>query len=111
MEDQTQATLDRIKEQVTNNAVVIYIKGTPQMPSCGFSARASQALTNTGEKFAFVNILADPLIFEHLPKFQDWPTFPQLYISGELQGGCDITEELAVSGELKTMMAEANQKS
>ncbi len=110
MSDPAQETLDRIKEQVTNNAVVIYMKGTPQMPSCGFSSRASQALTATGEKFAFVNILADPMIFEHLPKFQDWPTFPQLYISGELQGGCDITEELAASGELKTMMEVANKE-
>lgn len=109
-EDQVQETLDRIKDQVTNNAVVIYMKGTPQMPSCGFSSRASAALAETGEKFAFVNILADPMIFEHLPKFQDWPTFPQLYIAGELQGGCDITLELAESGELKTMMQTANQQ-
>ena len=109
-EDQVQETLDRIKDQVTNNAVVIYMKGTPQMPSCGFSSRASAALVETGEKFAFVNILADPMIFEHLPKFQDWPTFPQLYISGELQGGCDIILELAESGELKTMMQTANQQ-
>ncbi len=107
--DQTQETLDRIKDQVTNNAVVIYMKGTPQMPSCGFSSRASAAMAETGEKFAFVNILADPLIFEHLPKFQDWPTFPQLYIGGELQGGCDITMELAESGELKKMMEAANK--
>lgn len=109
-QNQEQETLDRIKEQVTNNAVVIYMKGTPQMPSCGFSGRAAQALASTEEKFAFVNILADPMIFEHLPKYQDWPTFPQLYISGELQGGCDITEELAESGELKTLMEVANKK-
>lgn len=108
MQDQAQETLDRIHQQVTNNAVVIYMKGTPQMPSCGFSSRASQALAETGEKFAFVNILADPMIFEHLPKYQDWPTFPQVYIGGELQGGCDITLELAASGELKTLMEKAN---
>ncbi len=106
-ENQEQETLDRIKDQVTNNPVVLYMKGTPQMPSCGFSGRAAHALASTEEKFAFVNILADPMIFEHLPKYQDWPTFPQLYISGELQGGCDITEELAESGELKKMMAAA----
>lgn len=108
MQDPVQETLDRINQQVTNNPVVIYMKGTPQMPSCGFSSRASQALAETGEKFAFVNVLADPMIFEHLPKYQDWPTFPQVYIGGELQGGCDITLELAASGELKTMMAKAN---
>ena len=105
-----QETLARIDEQVTNNPVVLYMKGTPQMPSCGFSSRAAQALAETGEKFAFVNILADATIFEHLPKYQDWPTFPQLYIDGELQGGCDITLELAESGDLKTMMAAANAK-
>ena len=110
MEDQAKDTVERIHEQVTNNAVVVYMKGTPQMPSCGFSSRTAQVLTETGEKYAFVNVLADPLIFEHLPKYQDWPTFPQLYIGGELQGGCDITLELAESGELKTMMAQANTK-
>ncbi|HHT00353.1 MAG TPA: Grx4 family monothiol glutaredoxin [Thiomicrospira sp.] len=103
-------TLERIDQQVKNNPVVLYMKGTPQMPSCGFSSRAAQAMAETGEKFAFVNILADATIFEYLPKYQDWPTFPQLYIDGELQGGCDITLELAESGELKTMMAAANAK-
>ncbi len=108
--NQEQEVLERIDSQVKNNPVVIYMKGTPQMPSCGFSSRAAQALLETGEKFAFVNVLADPLIFEYLPKYQDWPTFPQLYIDGELQGGCDITLELAESGELKKMVAEANAK-
>ena len=109
MENTEKETLERINEQVQNNAVVLYMKGTPQMPSCGFSSRAAQALVETGEKFAFVNVLADPYIFEHLPKYQDWPTFPQLYIGGELQGGCDITLELAEAGELKPMMEAANQ--
>lgn len=110
MDDQAKETVERIHQQVTNNPVVLYMKGTPQMPSCGFSSRTAQALAETGEKFAFVNVLADPMIFEHLPKYQDWPTFPQLYIDGELQGGCDITLELSESGSLKTMMAEANAK-
>ena len=105
-----QETLARIADQVNNNPVVLYMKGTPQMPSCGFSSRTAQALAETGEKFAFVNVLADSTIFEHLPKYQNWPTFPQLYIDGELQGGCDITLELAESGELKTMMKNANAK-
>lgn len=109
MDNQEKETLDRIHEQVTNNPVVIYMKGTPQMPSCGFSSRTAQAMVETTEKFAFVNVLADPLIFEYLPKYQDWPTFPQVYIGGELQGGCDITLELAESGELKTLMAKANE--
>ena len=100
-------TLERIHSQVANNPVVIYMKGTTQMPSCGFTSRAAQALADTGEKFAFVNVLADATIFELLPKYQDWPTFPQLYIDGDLQGGCDITLELSESGQLKSMMAEA----
>ncbi|HIQ41017.1 MAG TPA: Grx4 family monothiol glutaredoxin [Sulfurivirga caldicuralii] len=103
-------TLEKIDQIVKNNPVVIFMKGTPQMPSCGFSARAAQALVDTGEKFGFVNVLADPAVFEFLPKYQDWPTFPQIYIDGELIGGCDITLELAESGALKEMMAKANAK-
>lgn len=110
MENQQQEILAKIHEQVSQNPVVLYMKGTPQMPSCGFSSRTAQALVATGEKFAFVNVIADPAIMTFLPKYQDWPTFPQLYIDGELQGGCDITLELAESGELKRLMAAANQK-
>ena len=99
--------LDRIRDQVENSPVVIYMKGTPQLPSCGFSMRAAQALAATGVDFAYVNILADPEIFENLPRFANWPTFPQLYINGELVGGCDITLELFQKGELKTMMEAA----
>lgn len=102
--------LQRIDEQVKNNPVVIYMKGSPQMPSCGFSSRAAAALVETGEKFAFVNVLADPQIFEHLPKYADWPTFPQIYIDGELVGGGDIVIEMAETGDLKQMMADANAK-
>ncbi len=102
--------LDRIKEQVEANPVVIYMKGTPQFPMCGFSSRAAEALAATGVEFGFINIIQDPEIFENLPRFADWPTFPQLYIGGELVGGCDITMELAQSGELKTMMEAAVAK-
>ena len=93
--------LDRIKEQVENNKVIIYMKGTPQMPQCGFSSRAADALKQCGVEFAYVNILMDPEIFQNLPKFADWPTFPQVYIGGEFIGGCDITLELHEKGELK----------
>ncbi|MGB5833179.1 MAG: Grx4 family monothiol glutaredoxin [Thiohalocapsa sp.] len=102
--------LERIDQQVKNNAVVIYMKGTPQMPQCGFSSRASQALGDSGVPFAYVNVLQDPEIFEHLPRYADWPTFPQVYVDGELVGGCDITLELSASGELKTMMEAAAAK-
>ena len=99
--------LDRIKEQVENNPVIIYMKGTPQMPQCGFSMRAAEALKNCGHEFAYVNILMDPEIFQNLPRYADWPTFPQLYIKGELVGGCDITLEMAEKGELQSMIKEA----
>jgi len=100
--------LDRIKQQVEENPVVIYMKGTPQLPACGFSSRAAEALSACGEKFAYVNVLEDPEIFQNLPRFADWPTFPQIYINGELVGGCDITLELYQSGDLQKMVKEAN---
>lgn len=102
--------LDRIREQVESNPVVIYMKGTPQFPMCGFSSRTAQALQECGEKFAYVNVLQDQEIFENLPRFADWPTFPQVYIEGELIGGCDITLEMHASGELQKMVKEAVAK-
>lgn len=102
--------MDRIKEQVESNPVIIYMKGTPQMPQCGFSSRAAEAMKSAGVEFAYVNVLADPEIFQNLPNYADWPTFPQVYINGELVGGCDIALELAERGELQKMMQEAAQK-
>ena len=99
--------LDRIREQVEGNPVIIYMKGTPKMPQCGFSSRAAQALQECGEEFAYVNILADPEIFENLPRYANWPTFPQLYIDSELIGGCDIVTEMQEKGELKALIDEA----
>jgi monothiol glutaredoxin len=102
--------LERIDEQVKNNPVVIYMKGTPQFPMCGFSMRAAAALQECGVPFAYVNVLQDPEIFENLPRYADWPTFPQIYIDSELVGGCDITLELHAKGELQKMMTDAAQK-
>ncbi|HKK04434.1 MAG: Grx4 family monothiol glutaredoxin [Gammaproteobacteria bacterium] len=102
--------LERIKQQVESHPVVIFMKGTPQMPQCGFSSRAAQALQGCGEDFAYVNVLADPDIFQNLPQFANWPTFPQIYINGELVGGCDITVELFQRGELQKMVKEAVAK-
>jgi len=102
--------LERIKEQVETNPILIYMKGTPQFPQCGFSSRASAALQDVGERFAYVNVLEDREIFENLPRFADWPTFPQLYIDGELVGGCDITMEMHASGDLHKAAAEAAKK-
>ncbi len=105
-----EAALAKIKDQVTNNPVVIYMKGSPQFPMCGFSSRAAQALADTGLPFSFVNVFDDESIYEHLPKYADWPTFPQIYIGGELVGGCDIILELAERNDLKGMMDEAIKK-
>ena len=102
--------LDRIKQQVTENPVVLYMKGTPSIPQCGFSSRAAEALKACGQEFAYVNVLADPEIFQNLPRFADWPTFPQVYVNGELIGGHDITLELFQKGELKPMLQEAAKK-
>lgn len=102
--------LARIKEFVESNPVALFIKGTPQMPMCGFSSRTAEALKACGSEFAWCNVIADPEIFENLPRYADWPTFPQLYIEGELVGGCDITLELAESGELQNMVQAAVDK-
>ncbi|VAW71963.1 Glutaredoxin-related protein [hydrothermal vent metagenome] len=101
--------LERIKQQVEENPVIVFMKGTPSLPQCGFSSRTAEALKQCNQKFAYVNVLADPEIFENLPRFADWPTFPQVYIAGELVGGCDITVELFENGELKTMVEAATQ--
>ncbi|MEM6984980.1 MAG: Grx4 family monothiol glutaredoxin [Pseudomonadota bacterium] len=102
--------LEKIKDQVESNPVIIYMKGTPGMPMCGFSSRAVDALKQCEREFAYVNVIADPEIFENLPRYADWPTFPQVYIDGELIGGCDITLEMHASGELKTLVQEAVDK-
>ena len=99
--------LEIIKQQVEGNPCVIYMKGSPEMPQCGFSMRAAQALQSTEQPFSYVNVLTEPAIFENLPRYADWPTFPQIYVGGELVGGCDITLELAESGELKKLMEKA----
>lgn len=103
--------LEKIRELVHENPVIIFMKGTPQFPRCGFSARASQALAQCGAKFAHVNIFEEPEIYKALPQFANWPTFPQIYIGGELVGGCDITLELYQRGELQKMIQEAVAKS
>lgn len=102
--------LQRIDQQVKQNPILIYMKGTPQMPQCGFSSRAAQALQACGVEFAYVNVLTDPEIFQNLPRYANWPTFPQIYINGELIGGCDITLELFQKGELQKMTQEASGK-
>tara|TARA_Y100000741_G_C18169877_1_gene524823 strand:- start:607 stop:927 length:321 start_codon:yes stop_codon:yes gene_type:complete len=100
-------TLEKIQKQIDENPVIIYMKGTPDMPMCGFSSKAVEALKKCGKEFAYVNIILDQEVMQELPKYKDWPTFPQIYIKGELIGGCDITLELLESGELKKMVESA----
>lgn len=99
--------LERIGKIVNDNDVVVFMKGTPQLPQCGFSSRTAEALMACGKEFAHVNVLADPEIFQNLPRYADWPTFPQVYIKGELIGGCDITLEMFQKGDLQKMITEA----
>jgi len=106
----TMDTQQRIKDQVTGNRVVLFMKGTPQFPMCGFSSRTVQALKSAGaSQMHTVNVLEEPEIRANLPRYSNWPTFPQLFIHGELIGGCDITMELFESGELARMIAETQK--
>lgn len=101
--------MDRIKSIVEAHPIVLFMKGTPQFPMCGFSSRACQALKEAGATPFTVNVLEEPEIRANLPRYSDWPTFPQLFINGELIGGCDITVELHQAGELARMVAEAQK--
>ncbi len=99
--------VERIKQQLSSNPVLLYMKGTPDFPQCGFSAQAVGALKACKAKFATINIFEDPEVREALKSYSNWPTFPQLYVNGELVGGCDITVEMYKSGELKQLLSEA----
>ena len=103
-------TLDKIKQQISENPILIYMKGSPKLPSCGFSSQASQVLMSCGEPFAYVDILQNPDIRAELPKYADWPTFPQLWVEGELIGGCDIIMEMYQQGELQPVIKEAAER-
>ncbi|MFK8051989.1 MAG: Grx4 family monothiol glutaredoxin [Woeseiaceae bacterium] len=98
---------DRIKKQLDDHPVIVYIKGTPDFPQCGFSSQAVAALKACGQEFAYVNIFDDQEIREGLKVYSNWPTFPQLYVKGELLGGSDIVVEMYKSGELKPLLEEA----
>lgn len=99
--------IETIKDQIASNTVLLYMKGSPNAPQCGFSARAVQAIMGCGEKFAYVDILQNPEIRANLPKYANWPTFPQLWVGGELVGGSDIVAEMAANGELQTLIKGA----
>ena len=98
---------DKIKEQIKDNAILIYMKGSPYEPKCGFSAKTVQALIDCGAEFSYVDILDNQDIRQTLPSISDWPTFPQLFVKGELIGGCDIVTEMHEEGELQAIIKEA----
>ena len=98
---------ERIKKQLESYPVLLYMKGTPDFPQCGFSAKTVGILRELGAKFAYINIFEDPEIREGLKQYSNWPTFPQLYVNGELIGGCDIAVELYQSGELQQILEAA----
>lgn len=98
-------TEEKIQQQISENPIMIYMKGTPDNPECGFSAKASSILKQTGAPFAFLNVLQSPFIYERLPAFSNFPTFPQVFVNGELIGGSDIVEEMFNNGELQQMIS------
>ncbi len=107
MAETSDAAFAAIKEQIEANPIILYMKGSPQAPQCGFSAQTVQCLVACGERFAYVDVLAHPDIRANLPRYANWPTFPQLYIGGELVGGCDIVTEMFETGELQPLIQQA----
>ncbi len=97
---------EKIKEQIDNNAIVLYMKGTPDFPQCGFSGRVTQILRECGVEYFSVNVLEDPDIRQGIKDFSNWPTIPQLYVKGEFVGGCDIVNEMFENGELAEVLSK-----
>jgi monothiol glutaredoxin len=97
---------ERIQSDISANDVMLYMKGTPMFPQCGFSARVIQILTHIGAPFQSANVLEDPELREGIKSFSQWPTIPQLYVKGEFVGGCDIITEMFQNGELETLLKE-----
>ena len=101
--------MDQIREQIEENKVILYMKGSPNQPQCGFYARVVQALMACGERFAYVDVLSNPDVRANLPAYANWPTFPQLWVNGELVGGCDIITDMHDKGELEPLIKAASE--
>lgn len=99
--------IEELQNTIKDNPVILFMKGTPDQPQCGFSMRTAEAIKSSGVNFGYVDVLATPEVRENLPKVSNWPTFPQLFINGELIGGCDIVLDLYQRGELQSMLQEA----
>ena len=106
----SETTLETIKRQISENPILLYMKGSPQAPQCGFSAKTIECMVGCGQRFAYVDILSNPEIRATLPSYAEWPTFPQLWVDGELVGGCDIVTEMFESGELEALLSETTER-
>ena len=106
----SEEALESIKQQISENPIILYMKGSPQAPQCGFSAQTVQCMVACGQRFAYVDILSNPEIRATMPGYAEWPTFPQLWVEGELVGGCDIITEMFESGELETLLTDTAAK-
>ena len=106
----SETALETIKRQISENPILLYMKGSPQAPQCGFSAKTIECMVGCGQRFAYVDILSNPEIRATLPSFAEWPTFPQLWVDGELVGGCDIVTEMFESGELEALLSETTER-
>lgn len=101
--------IEQLKATIAENPVILFMKGSPKQPQCGFSMQAVNALQSCAAEFSYVDVLAAPDVRSNLPRVSDWPTFPQLFVNGELVGGCDIVLEMFQQGELKSMLDNARQ--
>lgn len=108
--EEIMTTIEKIQHQIAENPILLYMKGSPKLPNCGFSAQAVQVLSACNVHFAYVDILQHPDIRAELPKYANWPTFPQLWLDGELVGGCDILVEMYQRGELQTLLNKSEQQ-
>ena len=106
----SETALETIKRQISENPILLYMKGSPQAPQCGFSAKTIECMVGCGQRFAYVDILRNPEIRATLPSYAEWPTFPQLWVDGELVGGCDIVTEMFESGELEALLSETTER-
>ncbi|MEX2201786.1 MAG: Grx4 family monothiol glutaredoxin [Dongiaceae bacterium] len=106
----TNPVIERIKQDIADNEVVLYMKGSPVFPQCGFSAAVVQILTNLGVRFKGIDVLTDPSLRQGIKEFSQWPTVPQLYVKGDFVGGCDIVREMYETGELEEFLTERGVK-
>ncbi|MBK4764935.1 MAG: Grx4 family monothiol glutaredoxin [Pantoea sp. Brub] len=103
------STVKKIQTQIAEHSILLYMKGSPQLPSCGFSDQVAKILSACGYKFSYIDILKNPDIRRELPKYSNWPTFPQLWVNGELIGGCDIIVEMFQNNKLQDILQKTNQ--